>query len=89
MKTLRLLSLLVLVLAFSVFKSHAQCAMCTLNADASVANGNTEGKGLNDGVLFLLAAPYVAVAAVGYLWYKKYRRKNVNIDIKPEKINLN
>ncbi|WP_242457659.1 hypothetical protein [Pedobacter sp. BS3] len=63
--------------------------MCTLNAENSVQNGNTDGKGLNDGILFLLAAPYVAVAVVGFVWYKKYRRKNINVDIKDQKIHLN
>lgn len=53
----------------------AQCAMCTLNAENSVKNGNTEGNGLNDGILYLLAAPYLAVAAVGFLWYKRYRKR--------------
>lgn len=67
----------------------AQCAMCSMNAENSVQNGNTQGNGLNDGILYLLAAPYLAVAAVGYLWYKKYRRKNVILNMKDEKINLN
>ena len=67
----------------------AQCAMCTLNADNSTQNGNTEGNGLNDGILYLLAAPYLAVACVGFIWYKKYRRKNVAVHMKSGKINLN
>lgn len=67
----------------------AQCAMCTLNAENSVKNGNTQGKGLNNGILYLLAAPYLAVAGVGFLWYKKYRKKNVNLNMKDQKINLN
>ena len=67
----------------------AQCAMCTLNADNSTQNGNTEGNGLNDGILYLLAAPYLAVAAVGFIWYKKYRRKNVAVHMRSGKINLN
>ena len=67
----------------------AQCSMCTLSAENSVQNGNTQGKGLNTGILLLLAAPYVAIAVVGYIWYTKYRRKNVAIDMKDEKINLN
>ncbi len=67
----------------------AQCAMCTLNADNSTQNGNTEGNGLNDGILYLLAAPYLAVACVGFIWYKKYRRKNVAVHMKSSKINLN
>lgn len=69
--------------------SYAQCAMCTLNADQSVQNGNTQGKSLNKGILFLLAMPYVAIGAVGYLWYKKYRRKKVDVGFKPNPANLN
>ena len=68
---------------------NAQCSMCTLNAENSVQNGNTEGKGLNNGILYLLAAPYLAMAGVGLLWYKKYRRKNVSLNMKDSKINLN
>ncbi|GHE23462.1 hypothetical protein GCM10017764_04300 [Sphingobacterium griseoflavum] len=52
----------------------AQCAMCSLNAENSAANGNTQGKGLNDGILFLLAIPYLIAVGVGVLWYKKYRK---------------
>lgn len=72
-----------------VSEVSAQCAMCTLNAENSVKNGNTEGNGLNSGILYLLAAPYLAVACVGFLWYKKYRRKNVPVHMKNGKINLN
>jgi len=67
----------------------AQCAMCTLNAENSTQNGNTEGNGLNDGILYLLAAPYIAIGFVGFVWYKKYRRKNVSVHMKSSKINLN
>ena len=80
--------LLVIMLAFSADAS-AQCAMCTMNAENSVQNGNTQGNGLNNGILYLLAAPYLAVAVVGFLWYKKYRRKDVSLNMKDEKINLN
>lgn len=56
--------------------AYSQCAMCSATAENSVNNGNTEGDGLNDGILYLLAAPYLAVAGVGYLWYRNYRKKN-------------
>ncbi len=68
-------------LFFSTTSVSAQCAMCTLNAESSVKNGNTEGKGLNDGILYLLAAPYLAVGAVGLIWYKKYRKKTSEIGV--------
>lgn len=82
----------ILIFSFATFSAselYAQCSMCTLSAENSVQNGNTQGKGLNTGILLLLAAPYVAIAVVGYIWYTKYRRKNVAIDMKDEKINLN
>jgi hypothetical protein len=81
--------LLFLIMSFTAIEASSQCSMCSLSAENSVQNGNTEGKGLNKGILLLLAAPYIAIAGVGYVWYSKYRRKNVAIDIKDEKINLN
>lgn len=70
--------------------SAAQCAMCSATAEAGVKDGNTEANGLNKGILYLLAAPYIAVAVVGYIWYKKYRRKeNVEINMRDEKFHMN
>lgn len=91
MKAAKLALVLFFFLAVSLPSTEvsAQCAMCTLNADNSVQNGSTEGKGLNDGILYLLAAPYLAVAVVGFLWYKKYRRKNIPVHVKNTKVNLN
>jgi hypothetical protein len=76
-------------LVFVAYHSSAQCAMCTLNAENSVKNGNTAGTGLNSGIMYLLAAPYLAIAGVGFLWYKKYRKKNIPLRMKEERINLN
>lgn len=56
---------------------QAQCAMCSLTAQAATENGNTQGFGLNDGILFLLFMPYLAVIVVGIIWYKKFRKKPV------------
>jgi len=44
---------------------------------------------LNNGILFLLAAPYLIAGLGGFIWYRNYRRKNVNLDIPTEKLNLN
>lgn len=77
------------IFAITAKPSYAQCAMCTLNAEQSVKDGNTHGKGLNKGILFLLAMPYLAVGAVGYLWYKKYRRKQVEVNFKHDPASLN
>jgi len=59
-----------------------------MTAENAASHGNTEGMGLNDGILFLLAMPYLAALAVGVLWYKKYRsKKTVKVDDKPIVLN--
>lgn len=83
-------TLLVVATLFAIpQKSVAQCAMCTLNAENSVKNGNKQGTTLNNGILYLLAAPYLAIAGVGFLWYKKYRRKAGINQLNDETMNLN
>lgn len=67
----------------------AQCAMCSTAVESNNKSGSKTTNGLNSGILYLLAAPYLAVAVVGYIWYKKYRRKNVDLNIHHEKLNLN
>jgi hypothetical protein len=91
MKTLRysIVIFIFSVLTFTAVQGSAQCAMCALNAENSVKNGNTQGTGLNSGIMYLLAAPYLAIAGVGLVWYKKYKRKNIPLRMKEEKINLN
>jgi len=82
-------AVLAVILAASVpQRMQAQCAMCTLTAENATENGNTQGKGLNKGILFLLVIPYLAAVGVGVLWYKKYRsKKTVNIDNDPIVLN--
>ena len=53
-----------------ILKSNAQCAMCRAVLE-SEENQNT-AEGINDGILFLMAVPYILVAAIGYFIYRKY-----------------
>lgn len=55
----------------------AQCSMCTISAEQGTKNGNTQGKGLNSGIIYLLAIPYILIAGIGVLWYKNYRKKAI------------
>ncbi|WP_164112915.1 MULTISPECIES: DUF4366 domain-containing protein [Sphingobacterium] len=75
----RILKIGLLFLGLTIVSStvaSSQCAMCSLNAENSTQNGNTQGKGLNNGILFLLGAPFLIGAGIGILWYKKYRPKS-------------
>ncbi|MFD1628723.1 hypothetical protein [Pseudopedobacter beijingensis] len=92
MKKLKILFTVFLLSAgFSLiaFDAHAQCAMCQSTVESNVMEGGSTAKKLNSGIMYLLAAPYLVVAGIGFLWYKKYRKKDIVIDIKNEKINLN
>ena len=85
-----LLAFLVLgALVFVAAQVNAQCAMCTATVETNNAGGGGATKGLNNGIMYLLAAPYLAVAIVGYIWYKKYRKKNVTLEMREEKLHLN
>lgn len=69
--------------------ARAQCAICSANVATNKANGSQTANGLNHGIMYLLAAPYLAVGIVGFVWYKKYRRKNVDIQMRNERLHLN
>lgn len=85
--------LFVLVLTCGISLSNpapvqAQCAMCSLTAQNATENGNQQGQGLNDAILYLLAMPYLAALGIGILWYKRYRtKKNVRIEDGPISLN--
>jgi hypothetical protein len=77
------------LLAGSVQTVKAQCAMCTVSVESNAQSGSKTTNGLNNGIMYLLAAPYVAVAVIAVIWYKKYRRKNIPIQMRDEKLHLN
>jgi len=52
----------------------AQCAMCRAAVENNVSDGSAGfSAGLNTGILYLFVAPYLLVAIIGFLWYKKSR----------------
>lgn len=55
----------------------AQCPMCRMAADSNLKDGGTEGKGLNTGILYILAMPYTLVMVMGYIWYRN--KKEVDL----------
>jgi hypothetical protein len=54
---------------------NAQCPMCktALKSNQTNKKGATVGNGINKGILFLLATPYLLVGAAGFAWYN-YRK---------------
>jgi len=48
----------------------AQCPMCRMSAESNLKAGGTAGKGLNRGILYLFAMPYLMVGTIGFVWWK-------------------
>ena len=72
-KFVLLLLLVIATFSLNIPTTSAQCAMCTINAEQGVKNGNTQAKGINQGVIYLMVIPYLLIAGLGVLWYKKYK----------------
>ena len=54
--------------------SFAQCAMCKAVVEANLESGDTKGAGLNDGILFLMSMPYIAVFLFGVFYYLQKKK---------------
>ena len=57
----------------------AQCPMCRMAAESNLQQGGSMARGLNTGILYMLALPYILVAGFGYFWWqqrKKEEREN-------------
>ncbi|MDJ1500728.1 hypothetical protein [Xanthocytophaga agilis] len=84
---------MLLLIGFSTPDVQAQCAMCRASVESNLSSGeSTLGSGLNKGILFLLAMPYLAISIVAYLWYRtstRERGKRLYVaNILKEKLNL-
>ena len=49
----------------------AQCAMCKSTVESDMENGNSMAQGLNTGILYLMAIPYIILMLGGYFFFKK------------------
>ena len=55
----------------SAVEVEAQCVMCKAVAEDSAAEGAV-GRGINQGILYIMAIPYVLLGILGYLVFKKW-----------------
>jgi hypothetical protein len=62
--------IIVYTIAFCLlpFVSNAQCAMCRAALDSEETGVTAEA--VNDGIIYLMAIPYVLVGILGYAIYK-------------------
>jgi|DEB19_MinimDraft_2_1074335.scaffolds.fasta_scaffold27746_3 hypothetical protein len=76
----RVIVIAILIIGFMVSlpnKINAQCPMCKQSLISARANGDTNvGETLNNGIMYLLAFPYVLVLIFLFLYFKSVRAKN-------------
>lgn len=77
-----ILLFVILFMMTNMTELAAQCPMCRMAAESNLENGGTEGKGLNKGILYMLAMPYLLVSTVGFIWWRNNKEieKNDNDD---------
>lgn len=68
MKNTYIIILAIFACSFFSADATAQCSVCTKTASQL---GEKPAKGLNQGILYLMFAPFAIVGVVGYQWWKK------------------
>lgn len=52
---------------------YPQCAMCKAVVEANLKEGGSAGAGLNEGILYLMAMPYIAILVFGIFYILQKR----------------
>ena len=71
--------LLFLLFIVTTIELNAQCAMCKAAVEANLKAGGSTGEGLNQGILYLMAMPYIALLLFGVFYYLQKRNKQKTI----------
>ena len=53
---------------------YTQCAMCKSVVESNIDGGSSIGSGLNDGILYLMAMPYIALGIIAFAWSRYNKR---------------
>ncbi len=75
MKELKKTKILLLAATFIInLKVKSQCAMCKAVVESNLESGDDVGSGLNDGILYLMSAPYIVVILFGLFFFLQKRK---------------
>lgn len=63
--------LIFFIFSFLFFvETNAQCAMCRAVLESE--EGQSAAEGINDGIVYLMAIPYILIGGLAYFIYKKF-----------------
>jgi hypothetical protein len=78
MSTVRVVLVLLMLIVFQI-NTQAQCAMCRTTLENNVSNGDIGiAAGINFGILYLFAAPYLIIAIIAFFWYRASKNASRN-----------
>ncbi|MEQ8908965.1 MAG: hypothetical protein RIC95_07220 [Vicingaceae bacterium] len=61
------------VLLLTQVDVEAQCAMCKAVLESNMQSGEEAvGKGINNGIMYIMFVPYILLGAAGFFMYKYY-----------------
>lgn len=68
--------LLGVLLSLTPLAAQAQCVMCKSQVEAArQERDDYDVAGLNKGIVYMMAVPYLLMGAVGYFWYRRTHPK--------------
>jgi len=75
MKKVAYLFLFGLFLIIGAEAVDAQCAMCKATLESNMQSGeDAVGKGINEGIVYIMFVPYILMATVGFVMYRHYKK---------------
>ncbi len=67
---------LLLFLSVFISNSFSQCSMCKAVLESNLESGDSAlGKGINDGIMYLMAFPYLLFGLVAYFFYRHHKKQ--------------
>lgn len=66
----------IVYILFSIFYSltaSAQCAMCRASLESN--GDSSQAEAVNDGIVYLMAIPYILIGIIGIFIYRMYFKK--------------
>lgn len=72
----KIVTFIVLLFLLSM-QTNAQCAMCRAVLESE--ESGVQAEAVNDGIVYLMAFPYILVAIIGFVIYRmKYPKKQIS-----------
>ena len=63
---------LFIILFFITDAMLGQCAMCRAVLESE--EGQASAKGINDGIVYLMAIPYIVIFSIAFIIYRKFKK---------------